>query len=103
MPVPSLIRGEETGTQQQPEPLSGPALDQLRSMMREVVTSGTASSLSGSGEVAGKTGTAQFGDGTKAHGWFTGYRDDVAFAVLTTDSEKSGPALQAAQRFLGGM
>ena len=58
---------------------------------------------SGSGEVAGKTGTAQFGDGTKAHGWFTGYRDDVAFAVLTTDSEKSGPALQAAQRFLGGM
>lgn len=103
MPVPSLIQGAETRTQQQPQPLSAPALDQLRSMMREVVTSGTASSLSGSGEVAGKTGTAQFGDGTRAHGWFTGYRDDVAFAVLTTDSEKSGPALQVAQRFLEGM
>ncbi|MBE9374350.1 penicillin-binding protein [Saccharopolyspora sp. HNM0983] len=102
MPVPSLIRGEHTGTQPPPEPLPGPVLDQLRSMMREVVTSGTGSVLSGSGEVVGKTGTAQFGDGTRAHGWFAGYREDVAFAVLTTDSEESAPALQAAQRFLEG-
>ena len=64
-------------------------LDQLRPMMREVVLSGTATALSGRGEVYGKTGTAEFGTNTPpdSHGWFVGYQlgcpqGDIAFAVL---------------------
>ncbi|KAA5832524.1 penicillin-binding protein [Saccharopolyspora hirsuta] len=100
MPVPSLIRGAQTKADATPQPPSPQSLDQLRQMMREVVTAGTATALAGSGEVRGKTGTAQFGDGTHSHGWFVGYRDDVAFAVLVTDAGSSGPAVEAARRFL---
>ncbi|MGI8307712.1 penicillin-binding transpeptidase domain-containing protein [Saccharopolyspora hattusasensis] len=102
MPVPSLVRGVPTKADAEPQPPSPQSLDQLRAMMREVVTSGTASSLNGSGDVRGKTGTAQFGDGTHSHGWFVGYRGDLAFAVLVTDAGSSGPAVEAAKRFLAG-
>ena len=84
-------------------PLSPKVLDQLRPMMREVVLSGTATGVAGEGEVAGKTGTAQFGDGTHAHGWFVGYRGDLAFAVLLEDSGESKPAVQVAQSFLSNV
>jgi cell division protein FtsI/penicillin-binding protein 2 len=69
--------------------------------MRAVVTEGTASRLAGTGELRGKTGTAEFtNDGSGAHGWFVGYRGDVAFAVLVVDGGSSEPALAVAQRFL---
>ncbi|PFG98807.1 cell division protein FtsI/penicillin-binding protein 2 [Saccharopolyspora erythraea NRRL 2338] len=100
MPVPTLVQGTQTKVDAMPQPLSQRTLDQLRPMMREVVTSGTATALGGSGEVLGKTGTAQFGDGTHSHGWFVGYRGDLAFAVLVTDAGASGPAVEAAKRFL---
>ncbi|MFB9569409.1 penicillin-binding transpeptidase domain-containing protein [Saccharopolyspora hordei] len=103
MPVPTLIRGTRTEADANPQPPSQQTLDQLRQMMREVVTEGTARGLVSSGEVRGKTGTAQFGDGTHAHGWFVGYRDDVAFAVLVTDAGSSGPAVDTARRFLQGI
>ncbi|MGP4018241.1 penicillin-binding transpeptidase domain-containing protein [Saccharopolyspora sp. 5N708] len=102
MVVPTLIRGTTTKANATPQPPPQAALDQLRTMMREVVTSGTATALNGSGDVRGKTGTAQFGDGTHSHGWFVGYRGDLAFAVLLTDAGSSGPAVEAAQRFLAG-
>lgn len=42
--------------------------------MRQTVTEGTATMLSTLGvEVAGKTGTAQFGSGEKVHSWFVSY------------------------------
>jgi membrane carboxypeptidase/penicillin-binding protein len=48
---------------------------QVRQMMRAVVTAGTATALNGLDEVRGKTGTAEFtNDGSRAHGWFVGYR-----------------------------
>lgn len=75
-------------------------IGQLRSMMREVVTGGTATGLAGSGNVAGKTGTAQFGDGSQANGWFTGYRGDLAFSVLLLGSNSSKPAVSVAAAFL---
>ncbi|MGH3434696.1 MAG: penicillin-binding transpeptidase domain-containing protein, partial [Thermocrispum sp.] len=53
--------------------------------------------------VHGKTGTAQFGDGTHAHGWFAGYRGDVAFAVLVVGGESSGPAVEVSKAFLSGL
>ncbi|MFL6141849.1 MAG: penicillin-binding transpeptidase domain-containing protein [Labedaea sp.] len=78
-------------------------LDKVRSMMREVVTAGTAKALAGRGAVFGKTGTAQFGTGEHAHGWFTGYRGDVAFAVFVDGGESSKPAVAIAGTFLGGV
>ena len=49
-------------------------------------------------------GTAEFtNDGTRAHGWFVGYRGDLAFAVLVVDGGSSEPAVAAAGRFLGAV
>ncbi|WP_370645175.1 penicillin-binding transpeptidase domain-containing protein [Pseudonocardia sp. DSM 110487] len=101
--VPQLIRDRPT---QVLVPATAPdpaALEALRSMMRAVVTEGTASALAGMGEVYGKTGTAEFtGDG-RAHGWFMGYRGDVALAVLVVDGASSVPAVQVAERFLSAI
>ena len=69
-------------------------------MMREVVEYGTAPQLKPYGDVRGKTGTAQFGDGVHSHGWFMGYRGDVAFATLVLSGETSTPAVDVAVRFL---
>jgi cell division protein FtsI/penicillin-binding protein 2 len=100
VPVPVLIRGTTTTADSTPAALPAAVLDPVRAMMREVVTAGTARAVAGAGEVYGKTGTAQFGDGTHSHGWFVGYRGDLAFAVLIVDAGSSAPAVQAAARFL---
>jgi hypothetical protein len=39
----------------------------------------------------------------RAHGWFVGYRGDLAFAVLIVDGGTSGPAVQVADRFLAAL
>ncbi len=78
-------------------------LGQVRKMMRAVVTSGTGRGAGVAGEVYGKTGTAQFGDGSDATGWFVGYRGNVAFAVLLEESNDSGPAVTVAAKFLKGI
>ncbi len=75
-------------------------LNSVRRMMREVVTAGTATGLAGSGPVYGKTGTAQFGSGAEANGWFVGYRDDIAFVVFLAGANDSGPAVMLGAKFL---
>jgi hypothetical protein len=101
--VPQLVRDRPTEVLA-PATAPDPAvLAQLRSMMRAVVTEGTASALAGLGEVYGKTGTAEFTDDGRAHGWFMGYRGDVAFAVLVVDGASSAPAVGVAERFLGAL
>ena len=55
------------------------------------------------GEVFGKTGTAEYTDDGRAHGWFVGYRGDLAFAVLIVDGGTSAPAVQVADRFLAAL
>lgn len=71
-------------------------------MMREVVTGGTATALARF-NVSGKTGTAETeNQGDNAHGWFVGYRGDVAFAVLVVDAKKSAVAVNVAAAFLSG-
>lgn len=92
---------------------SGPqpqVLEALRSMMREVVLSGTAKALAGRGEVYGKTGTAEFGSNTPpdAHGWFMGYQlggpqGDIAFAVLVEGGQSSSTAVAVTDAFLGAL
>jgi cell division protein FtsI/penicillin-binding protein 2 len=85
-------------------------LEQLRPLMREVVLSGTATELRDRGEVYGKTGTAEYGDGTPpdAHGWFVGYQlggpaGDIAFAVLVEGGQSSSAAIAVTDAFLGAL
>ena len=100
--VPQLVAGRPTEVLTPPTAPDPVALEQVRAMMRAVVTEGTATALGGLGEVRGKTGTAEFtNDGSRAHGWFVGYRGDLAFAVLVVDGGSSEPAVAAAARFLG--
>jgi cell division protein FtsI/penicillin-binding protein 2 len=101
--VPELIRDRPT---QVTVPATAPdpaVLAQLRPMMRAVVTEGTARKLAGRGEVYGKTGTAEYTDDGRAHGWFVGYRGDLAFAVLIVDGGSSAPAVDVADRFLAAL
>ncbi|MBU2662009.1 penicillin-binding protein [Actinoplanes bogorensis] len=77
-------------------PLDTAAVTALRKMMREVVTAGTGTALRSTpgGAVFGKTGTAEFSEGTEdTHSWFIGYQGDVAFAVMV---EKGGAGSEAA-------
>ncbi|SCL41533.1 Cell division protein FtsI/penicillin-binding protein 2 [Micromonospora pallida] len=84
----------------QPAP-AGPQLtpehvDPLRTMMREVVTKGTATALRGvpGDPVHGKTGTAEYDDNpANTHSWFVGWQGDIAVAVFV---EKGGSSADSA-------
>ncbi|MGW9350109.1 penicillin-binding transpeptidase domain-containing protein [Nocardiopsis flavescens] len=71
-----------------PEPRPIPNAEALRTMMRAVITEGTAEDLPFQGEVYGKTGTAEFGtaegedEELPSHAWMVGFKGDVAFAVV---------------------
>ncbi|MFP5022996.1 penicillin-binding transpeptidase domain-containing protein [Pseudonocardia phyllosphaerae] len=103
--TPTFIRGQRTEVAVAPGTPDPKVLAQLRPMMRAVVTEGTAKAAAGQGEVYGKTGTAEYSAGgggdNKAHGWFMGYRGDLAFAALIVDGKSSGPAVEMAAKFLG--
>lgn len=90
-PVPHLILGEETTVDGDRTPITREMVDGLRSMMREVVTSGTATRIAGEGEVYGKTGEAEVDGGS--HAWFVGYRGDLAFATLVVRGGSSDNAV----------
>ncbi|TDD35147.1 hypothetical protein E1287_14625 [Actinomadura sp. KC06] len=78
----------------------------LQTIMPAVVSEGTASGVAFPSGTAGKTGTAEFGEGENppTHGWFIGYRKDVAFAVIVegggTGAEAAAPI---AANFLKGL
>jgi hypothetical protein len=103
--TPKLWHGIDTTVTTKYSAPPGGVTGALRKMMAEVVSGGTATSLRGSGNVAGKTGTAQFSDSdlSKANGWFVGYKGDVAFAVLLEGSNSSTPALPVTAKFLAGL
>jgi beta-lactamase class D len=91
-PTPHLIAGRPT-TENGDHPPADPAMvDGLRSMMRLVVTDGTAKDIDGVGQVYGKTGEAEFEGGS--HAWFTGYRGDLAFAGLIVGGGNSSRAVR---------
>lgn len=102
--TPILLRGVGTTVLSEPAPpVPRPVTDSLSVMMREVITQGSGAALEGQGDLHGKTGTAEYAaaDGaTRSHGWFMGFRGDLAFAVLVVDGESSAPAVDAAGRFL---
>ncbi|MGH9226993.1 MAG: penicillin-binding transpeptidase domain-containing protein [Acidimicrobiales bacterium] len=76
----------------------------LRQLMTAVVREGTAAAVAHAGqEIAGKTGTAEFGGGDPppTHAWFVGYRGALAFAVVVAGGGVGGRvAAPLAARFL---
>jgi cell division protein FtsI/penicillin-binding protein 2 len=103
LPTPVLIRGMQTRMAFGPAaPMPREVADAVRVMMREVVTQGTAKTLAGQGQLYGKTGTAEDNPGG-AHGWFVGFRGDLAFATLVVAAGSSAPALDVSARFLSAL
>jgi cell division protein FtsI/penicillin-binding protein 2 len=89
-----------------PDPLDAKVAATLRTLMRQVVTEGTAAPAGLPGKVGGKTGTAEFGTGDPlpTHAWFIGFRGDLAFAVVVEDGGVGGKvAAPVAARFLRGL
>jgi cell division protein FtsI/penicillin-binding protein 2 len=101
---PVLVTSPAPRQSSSPRKISASILDTLRPMMRAVVTSGTAAGVGFPAGVYGKTGTAQYGTGTRSHGWFIGYRGDLAFAVLVEGgglgADSAGPVANAFLRKL---
>ncbi|MEU0884236.1 penicillin-binding transpeptidase domain-containing protein [Lentzea sp. NPDC005914] len=100
-PTPTLLRGKPATPNDVGAAPPRAAIPALQSMMREVVTSGTAKQLAGFSTLRGKTGTAEAGGGS-AHGWFVGYTGNVAFAVFVENAGSSQSALTATAAFLNG-
>lgn len=81
-------------------PLTAEEAAQLQGLMRAVVTEGGAQFLADlPGEVAAKTGTAQYGDGSTNHVWMIATRGDLAVAVFVETGEygstTAGPLLES--------
>lgn len=77
-----------------PAPHDVPSADALRSMMRRVVTDGTAASAGLPSGTSGKTGTAEYDNSGASHAWFIGFKGDLAFSVFVLEGE-SGPKVAA--------
>jgi hypothetical protein len=100
VPNPAIVDGQPGTPDRTPDALPATVADQVKSMMRETITSGTANQLQDIPGMLGKTGTAEYIDNTHAHGWFVGIDGDLALAVFVSDAGSSGPAVDAAGRFL---
>jgi cell division protein FtsI/penicillin-binding protein 2 len=100
VPTPTIVTGQPGKPDRTPDPLPAGIADQVKSMMRETITNGTATALQDIPGLLGKTGTAEYIDNTHAHGWFVGIDGDLALAVFVSDAGSSGPAVEAAGRFL---
>jgi hypothetical protein len=100
VPAPAIVAGQPGKPDRTPDPLPAGIADQVKSMMRETVTNGTATALQDIPDLLGKTGTAEYIDNTHAHGWFVGIDGDLALAAFVSDAGSSGPAVEAAGRFL---
>ncbi|NHI18745.1 penicillin-binding protein [Phycicoccus endophyticus] len=97
--APELVVGSKGSPR--PVALDGTAVGQIRSMMADTATSGTASVMRGTpgGTVRAKTGTASHAGAGQPYVWLTGYQGDVAFAVLVeagvTGGETAAPVAKA--------
>lgn len=98
-PNPTFISGHETKESGDAKPLKKETIDQLRRVMRAVVLpGGTAGGMRAGGEIYGKTGEAEITGGS--HAWFTGYRDDIAWATLVVLGGGSEAAVAVTDEFL---
>ena len=103
VPMPAIVAGQPATVDRTPAPLPAGVDGQIKAMMAETVSGGTATQLQDIPGMLGKTGTAEYvrPDGVqRAHGWFVGIHDDLALAVFVSDADSSTPAVDAAGRFL---
>ncbi|NNG96615.1 penicillin-binding transpeptidase domain-containing protein [Gordonia araii] len=100
-PVPKFIVGRET-TVSGPRPEVDPKIYQeVRPMMRAVVTQGTGTVVNGMGPIFAKTGEAEYAGGS--HAWFAGYRGDLAFATLIVGGGDSTHAVGVTRDFFSSL
>ncbi|MEW2451295.1 penicillin-binding transpeptidase domain-containing protein [Streptomyces parvulus] len=86
---PSVTTGNENGTRT--EPLPREVVTQLRGLMRDTVTDGTARGLADlPGEVGAKTGTAEVSEDQDNNGWLVAHRGNVAVAVVVEEGVTGG-------------
>ncbi|TDC03544.1 hypothetical protein E1267_25840 [Nonomuraea longispora] len=105
---PRLLTKEQVrridGPPHEDVPMDQAVVSALRDMMAAVVDRGTAGDAGLPEGVAGKTGTAEARDGEGSHGWFIGYRDDLAFCVFVRHGGSGRrAAVPVAARFLRGL
>lgn len=98
--TPTLVVGQPTTSSPPSAPIPRVITDDLRAMMLQTVSDGTATALRDVPGLGGKTGTAEFGDNTHAHGWFAGIVGDIAFATLVVGGDTSTPAVTVTGDFL---
>jgi hypothetical protein len=104
---PRLLSEKEArridGDPHPPVPMDHEVVTALRDMMRAVVDHGTASGAGLPDGVSGKTGTAEV-EGGRPHGWFLGFRGDLAFCVFVRHGGSGrAAAVPIAARFLKGL
>ena len=95
--LPRLVDGVDTEQDAPAKPLTTTEADQLREMLRGVVSQGSGRGLQGVAEMA-KTGTAEFGEDGKTHAWMVASKGDLAVAVYVevgeSGSRTAGPILK---------
>ena len=100
-PIPTFIRGRET-TVSGPRPkVDARIYDEVKPMMRAVVTEGTGTVVNGLGPIFAKTGEAEFAG--SSHAWFAGYRGDLAFATLIVGGGDSTHAVGVTRDFFNSL
>lgn len=106
VPTPQLVASKPTHAKGVGPRLPESLTAGLHRMMRSVVTTGTAQALKAEGEVYGKTGEAEFNEGS--HAWFVGFRPanpdgepgtDLAFATLVVKGGGSEAAVAMTDHF----
>jgi cell division protein FtsI/penicillin-binding protein 2 len=105
--VPRLVLSPETAAPAEPDqPLTQTEAQQLRVLMRAVVTDGSGSFLADvpGPPVGAKTGTAEYGTELplRTHAWMVAIQGDLAVTVFVADgrsgSQTAGPLLEALLR-----
>ncbi|NUP29976.1 MAG: penicillin-binding transpeptidase domain-containing protein [Nocardia sp.] len=99
--TPFLIAGRETAVDGARPALDPEVVAGLRTMMRQVVVTGTAERIADQGTVFGKTGEAEVEGGS--HSWFVGYRGDIAFATLLVRGGSSDNAVAVTRDMLAAL
>lgn len=104
--LPRLLPDHDVARSAVPQPLTAAEARALRTMLRAVVTQGSAAALADApgAPVIAKTGTAEFGTGDppRTHAWLVAAQGDLAVAAFVEEGESgsgtAGPLAEALLR-----